>query len=201
MHIQNLTPGGFACNCFLVTEGADAVLIDCSAPAAGVLTALRKSNAMLRAILLTHGHFDHLLTIAEVKAHTGAQVYLSREDSDLPADSEKNAFSVFFGADRSYPDADVLFDDGNTLTFGALSFRVMHTPGHTRGSSLFLCGDIAFTGDTIFAAGYGRYDLYGGDPRALTASLKKIATLSADTVLYPGHGENTTLAEALSRLY
>ena len=201
MDIKNLTPGGFASNYFLVTEGKDAVLVDCSAPAADVLTALRETGAVLHAILLTHGHFDHLLTLADVKAKTGARIYLSREDRDLPSDGEKNAYAVIFGADKTYPEADVLFDDGDTLTFGALSLRVMHTPGHTRGSSLFLCGDIAFTGDTIFAAGYGRYDLYGGDPQMLAASLKKIAALNDSTVLYHGHGENDTLAEALSRLY
>ena len=200
MEIQNLTPGGYAANCYLVTHGQTAVLIDCTAPAAYVAEALQKANATLAAILLTHGHFDHMLTIAEVKAATGVAIYLARGDEDLPADGAKNAFSLFFGFDRSYPTADHLFDDGATLAFGDLTFRVICTPGHTRGSSLFLINDIAFTGDTIFAAGYGRYDLFGGDPLALQKSLSAIAALPASTTIYPGHGAPAKLGTALNEI-
>lgn len=200
MKIQNLTPGGYASNCYLVTSGHTAVLIDCTAPAACVTEALQKANTTLTAILLTHGHFDHMLTVAEVKAATGAAIYLSRGDEDLPADGAKNAFSLFFGFERAYPTADHLFDDGASLTFGDMRFNVMCTPGHTRGSSLFLIDDIAFTGDTVFAAGYGRYDLFGGDPLALRKSLSAIATLPATTTIYPGHGAPARLDTALDEI-
>jgi len=199
--ILNITPGGYAANCYLVRKGADAVLIDCTAPAADVKALLTKKGATLRGILLTHGHFDHMLTLDAVKRETNAPVYLAADDKDLPEDGEKNAYTVFFGMPQAYPAPDVLFNDGETLSFGALTLRAMVTPGHTRGSSLFLCEGIAFTGDTIFAAGYGRFDLYGGDGAALVSSLERIATLPRDTVIYPGHGPHAELGAALDNLF
>ncbi len=200
MNIYDLSPGGFAAATYLVTEGDTAVLIDCAAPVESVLDTLKKSGTALRAILLTHGHFDHMLTVADVKAKTGAPVYLARADADLPADSEKNAFSLFFGTSHTYPNADHLFDDGDVLRFGALSFNVMATPGHTRGSSTFLCENALFTGDTLFAAGYGRCDLFGGDITTLIASLKRLSLLPHDLTIYPGHDRATTLGNALQNL-
>ena len=200
MKIQNLTPGGYAANCYLVTEGSTAVLIDCTAPAADILAALDGEGATLAAILLTHGHFDHMLTVGDVQAATGAPIYLAEGDSDLPADGEKNAFSLFFGYDKTYPDADVLFADGEVLAFGDLALRAIHTPGHTRGSAVFRVGDVAFTGDTLFAEGFGRYDLYGGDRLTLAGSLGKLAIEPLTTVIYPGHGEPATLGAALDSI-
>lgn len=201
MQIKNLYPGGFASCCYLVTEGKDAVLVDCSAPAAAVMAALTKAGATLHAILLTHGHFDHMLTVEEVKARTGAAVYLAAPDAPLPADGEKNAFSLFFGIPRSYPDADKLIGGGEVLRFGALHFRTILTPGHTAGSLIYRCDNIAFTGDTLFADGYGRCDLYGGDAAALSGSLARLReTLAPDTVIYPGHGESTTLGAAFAAI-
>ncbi len=200
MKIQNLTPGGYAANCYLVTTGSTAVLIDCTAPAADILAALRAEGATLAAILLTHGHFDHMLTVEDVQMVTGAPIYLAKGDADLPEDGEKNAFSLFFGYDKSYPQASVLFDDGEVLTFGDLTLTAMHTPGHTRGSAVFFAGDVAFTGDTLFAEGYGRYDLYGGDSVALLASLGRLATKPLSTVIHPGHGAPATLGAALDSI-
>lgn len=198
MQIKNLFPGGFASNCYLAVVGSDAVLVDCTAPPGSILDTLKELGATLRAILLTHGHFDHMLTVAEVKAKTGAAVYLARKDGDLPSDGEKNAFALFFGFEKAYPEPDVLVDPGDELSFGELTLKVLGTPGHTRGSVTYLLGDVAFTGDTLFADGYGRCDLYGGDPRALSESLHTLAALPPHTVIYPGHGDSSTLGEALA---
>ncbi len=200
MQIKNLTPGGYASNCYLLTAGGTAVLIDPTCPAAVLHTALAESGARLAAILLTHGHFDHMLTAAEIKAQTGAPIYLGRGDSDLPADGEKNAFAVFFGFNRTYPSPDRLLSNGDVLTFGDLTLTVRESPGHTKGSIIYLTNGQAFTGDTIFAAGYGRFDLYGGDVTELYASLDALGELPRDTVIYPGHGESTTLGKALDAL-
>lgn len=201
MQIENLTPGGFASNCYLVTEGKTAILIDCTCATDTLLAALAKRGATLSAVLLTHGHFDHMLTAAEIKAATGAPICLAQGDADLPADGNKNAFATFFGFDRTYPDPDRLLADGERLTFGGITLSVMATPGHTRGSVLYLGEGLAFTGDTIFAAGYGRYDLYGGDPATLARSLRAIAALPHTLRIYPGHGEDTTLGKALDALH
>ncbi|MBP3396626.1 MAG: MBL fold metallo-hydrolase [Clostridia bacterium] len=200
MRIQNLWPGGYASACYLISEGDTAVLVDCSAPAAVVTAALADTGTHLAAILLTHGHFDHLLSLLDVQGATGAPIYIHERDLEMPADAHKNAFATFFGFDRHYPTPDHTFREGETLTFGELTFRVLHTPGHTKGSSVFLLEDKAFTGDTLFSEGYGRCDLYGGDFATLRRSLERLSQLPASTVIYPGHGDASTIGEAFRYL-
>ncbi len=199
MEICTLFPGGFAANTYLVRRGKDAVLIDCTAPVTELRAAL--GDATLHAILLTHGHFDHLLTLDAVSKQTGAPVYLHEGDAELPLDGTKNAHAVFFGRDAVYQAPDRSLAHGEHLTFGALTLDVISTPGHTRGSVLYRTDDALFTGDTVFAAGYGRTDLYGGDPAALLASLRSLESLPQALRIYPGHGESATLGEALDRLF
>ena len=202
MEIIDLSPGGFACSCYLVCEGYDALLIDCSASAAALRAALAKQKAHLAAILCTHGHFDHILTADIIRTHFNVPLLLHRADAELPADNRKNAYSLFFGDDRFHASpADRLFEHGDILTFGKLSCKVLHTPGHSKGSSVFLFGDTAFTGDTLFASGWGRTDLYGGDEVALRHSLQALSYLSPATRIYPGHGEPTDLKSALEFIF
>lgn len=201
MEITDLSPGGFASCCYLVTEGNDAVLIDCTAPAERVREALVDRNAGLHAILCTHGHFDHLLTADALRRLLDAPLYIHEADAEMPEDGQKNAHATFFGFDRVWRPAEQTFEGGEVLTFGKLSFRVLHTPGHSRGSSVFLTNDVAFTGDTLFAAGYGRTDLYGGDATQLRRSLQTLSELEGSLRIYPGHGESTTLQNALNFLY
>lgn len=200
MQIQNLWPGGYASACYLITEGDTAVLIDCSAPAVTITAALADAGAHLAGILLTHGHFDHILTLLDVQKATGAPIYIHEQDLEMPADGHKNAFATFFGFDRCYPTPDRTFRESDELNFGALTLRVCHTPGHTKGSSVFLMGDRAFTGDTLFSEGYGRCDLYGGDFAMLRRSLERLSQLPPQTVIYPGHGDATTIGEAFRYL-
>ncbi len=197
MQITNLSPGGFASNCYLVTAGSTAVLIDCTAPAPALLEALSGAGAQLSAILLTHGHFDHMLTAAELREATHAPILLGAADAELPADAQKNAFSLFFGYERRFPSPDRLLFEGDLLDFGPLHFCVLHTPGHTAGSLVFCIDDIAFTGDTLFYGSYGRCDLYSGDELAMLRSLTRLSSLPHTTRIYPGHGESALLGEAL----
>ena len=198
MEITDLSPGGFACACYLVCEKADAVLIDCSATPEAVRDALDRQGARLAAILCTHGHFDHILTADALRDRFEVPLFLHEADAEMLSDNQKNAFSVFFGSSpfRARP-ADRLFAGGDALRFGALSCTVMHTPGHSKGSSVFLFGSTAFTGDTLFANGWGRTDLYGGDAHALRHSLQALSNLAPDIHIYPGHGGSSTLKNAL----
>lgn len=196
MTVHNLTPGGYAANCYLLTEGDTAVLIDATASPARVQRVLAESGAHLFAVLLTHGHFDHMLTAKEIKDTFGVPFFLHAADAALPGDGEKNASAVFFGQEMTFPPADRHLSGGETLTFGSLAVLVRHTPGHTEGSVTYLCGDAAFTGDTLFARGYGRTDLLGGDFAALRRSLNGLSALPQDTRIYPGHGEEARLFEA-----
>ena len=201
MEICNLYPGGFASNCYLLCEGRDAVLIDCSAPAAAVFAALEQRRAQLRAILCTHGHFDHLLTADGIRDDFAVPLYVHEADADMPADGCKNASFACLGIERTWRPAEELFADGEQLSFGAVSLRVLHTPGHSRGSSVFLGENIAFTGDTLFAQGYGRTDLFGGDSAALRTSLQKLSTLSPALTICAGHGETASLQSALNTIF
>ena len=199
VNVQNLTPGGFASNCFLLTKGKDALLIDCTVDPHTLRTALGERT--LHAILLTHGHFDHMLSVAAVKAQFDLPVLLHRGDAEFPADGEKNAYSLFFGSAKAYPTPDRLLEQGELLQFGELTLEVLHVPGHTPGCVCYRIDDLLFTGDTLFFGGYGRTDLFGGDEAALRRSLASLERLPKDLRIYPGHGGDATLQAALDYLY
>ena len=198
VEIISLAPGGFAANTYLVCEGEDAVLIDCSASVSAVREAL--GSKTLHAVLLTHGHFDHMLTADALREAFHVPLYLHEGDADYPADGEKNAYAIFFGMDRAYGAPSHTLHHGDTLTFGALTLSVSHVPGHTRGCVTYRAGDALFTGDTLFAAGVGRTDLYGGDTDKLLRSLQALQALPRSLRIYPGHGEDASLGAALDRL-
>ena len=198
MDIYNLFPGSFASNCYLLISGNQAAVIDPSADADTILQKIAEHGATLRYILLTHGHFDHICSLDILREKTGVPAYIHAKDADMPSDSQKNAFSLFFGQERSWRTPEKTLSEGDVLKLGSEEIRVLHTPGHTEGSVCYLCGDnILITGDTLFDRGFGRYDLYGGDPYKLRQSLAKIATLDHKLTIYAGHGCPTDLGDAL----
>ena len=116
-------------------------------------------------------------------------------------DAHKNAFFTFFRQERVYRAPERMLADGDELHLGDEIIRVISTPGHSQGSVCFLCNDeFLLTGDTLFADGYGRYDLYGGDGEILFASLASLRTLPPSLPIYPGHGESTHLGMALDNI-
>ena len=198
MEIRNLYPGAMASNCYLLTVGDEAAVVDPSAPVADLLSALREANAKLSVILLTHGHFDHLFSLADLRKATGAPVLIHANDADLPDNPEKNMFRRMFGMPRRFGAPDRVLQSDDEITLGGEPIRVIHTPGHTAGSVCYLCnGEFLLTGDTLFADSYGRTDLYSGDEDALFASLCRLRALPSDLRIYPGHGEPAVLGQAL----
>jgi len=192
---------GFDSNSYLVVDKEDAVLIDCSVSHEKLTRDLEKYGATLRYVLLTHGHFDHISTLDEVRDITGASVLINEKDAEMLTDSHKNGFATFFRGDFVVRSSDGTFSDGDVITAGDISLRVVHTPGHSKGSSCFLCGDALFTGDTLFAGNIGISDLYGGDGATLFRSLKKLTELPAELEIYPGHGPLTTLGREIRMNY
>ncbi|MDR1410166.1 MAG: MBL fold metallo-hydrolase [Oscillospiraceae bacterium] len=192
MTIQMIPTGILRANSYLLTEGSDAVIIDCGAAESAILSALE--NLKLHAILLTHGHWDHILGVAEIKALTGAQVAIHQ------LDAPRLLRSSLSGADnmdcnQTPLDADILLQEGETLTFGNITLQVLHTPGHTQGGVCYLHGASRslFTGDTLFCGDCGRTDLPGGDWNAMKATLRRLRELPGNYDVYPGHEQETTL--------
>lgn len=198
MRIRNLYPGSWGSNCYLLTNGTHAAVVDPSAPADSILRAVQEEHAQLELILLTHGHFDHTVTLDALRDRLGIPALIHEADMELPADARKNAFFTFFGMDRHYRTPERPLQDGELIQLGEESIRVIHTPGHTAGCVCYLCGEaFLLTGDTLFAQGRGRTDLYSGNEEALLHSLKSLRSLPRQLPIYPGHGEAALLGEAL----
>lgn len=198
MEIYNLFPGSFGSNCYLLISGDHAAVVDPSADADVILQKVSDHGAKLQYILLTHGHFDHICSLDTLRDKSGVEAYIHEGDADMPQDARKNAFYTFFDRERTYRTPEKRVREGDVLELGKESIRVLHTPGHTEGSVCYLCGDrILITGDTLFDRGFGRYDLYGGDPSKLRASLARLSGLDPTLIIYPGHGSPTDLGDAV----
>ncbi len=169
------------------------MLIDCSVSAAVLQRDLAENEASLRYIILTHGHFDHIETLDEVRELIGAEVLIHQNDAEMLSDGMKNGYCDFFYGTFSVHPADKTVCNGDTVTAGDIRLRIIHTPGHSKGSICLECGDYLFTGDTLFANNIGRSDLYGGDGRTIMNSLRKIAGMDPAFEIYPGHGPASTL--------
>lgn len=144
-------------------------------------------------ILLTHCHFDHVGGAAEFKKITGAPIAVYEDDAAGLRDSNVNQ-SVMMGRRMLYPEADKTFFDGEKFKVGETQFTVMHTPGHTVGSCCFVTDGLIFSGDTLFRESIGRTDFVGGSYASMQQSLRKLASLKGDYLVYPGHDMHTTLS-------
>ncbi len=193
MKIFVLEVGQLGTNCYIAVNDKDnrAVIIDPGADANSILSAVEKEDLKVEAILVTHGHSDHIQAVAAVREATKAPVMISQEDADMLTDARRN-LSMFMGADIKMRPADRLLKDGDVIEAAGLTFDVLSTPGHTKGGVCFRCGDIVFCGDTIFCESIGRTDFPGGSYKQLLESIKtKLLALPEQTKLLPGHGPAT----------
>ena len=205
MKIYTLFPRSFGSNCYIITSlGQDgqlhAAVIDPSIDANEIIRFVADKGAILDSVILTHGHFDHITSLDRLRDKTSAPAYVHKDDAEMLLDGEKNAYSFFFGGDKKWRPAEKLLDNGDVLTLGEEDIKIISTPGHSKGSICLLCGDFLITGDTLFANGYGRYDLHGGDPTQLAASLASLRELDPDLTIYPGHGDSAKLGHALDNI-
>ena len=184
MNIQKLVLGDYQTNCYLVSdENGDAAVIDPGYTPEVVLAATQRLGLTVRAVLLTHGHFDHVGGVKGVMEAAHCPVYGSEADLTLPEPLRHGLTLTDFYA------------EGDEIAVGTLRFAVLETPGHTPGSVCLRCGDALFSGDTLFAGSCGRTDLAGGSGAAMRRSLSRLAAIDADLTVYPGHGPASTLAE------
>ena len=184
LKIHTLTLGLYQTNTYIIHEASSksCCVIDPGYEAATILDKLENLGLTLDAILLTHGHFDHVGAVKDLAADTDCRVFLCAEDALLPP--------MFTGGKLYYTDT---YAEGSILNIAGLYIHVLHTPGHTPGSVCLLAEDALFSGDTLFAGSCGRTDI-GGDWAAIQKSLKRLASMDADFRVFPGHGESTTLA-------
>ena len=186
MEMKSLALGLYQTNCYIIWgEGADScAVIDPGFEPERVLDQVRHWGKKVEAILLTHGHFDHVGGVKHITKETGCRVFICKEDLSLNPRLTDGAIY--------YTDT---YKEGDTLTLAGLSLQVIQTPGHTPGCVCLICEDAMFCGDTLFAGTCGRTDLPGGDMAVMRRSLARLKALPADYRVLPGHGEDSTLAE------
>lgn len=197
MQVQRLILGMFETNCYILsgeTEGR-CIVIDPAEDAAQITSYMRKQNLTLEAVLLTHGHYDHFMAVPN----------LQKEDVKLPiychsldCPKEKEEFDVDMR--RTFPTVTAFsnvkqLQDKQELELAGIKIKVIHTPGHTPGSVIFITKDSIFTGDTLFCGSIGRTDFPGGNEAQMAKSLKRIAAIKGNYRVYPGHEGITTLEQ------
>ncbi|MBE6564864.1 MAG: MBL fold metallo-hydrolase [Ruminococcaceae bacterium] len=193
MNLTRLVLGNLMTNCYILKnkEQKLAAVIDPAADAPRILAELEGYQAAF--ILLTHGHFDHILALDELREATGMPVYVHRDDADFLTDARKNYSLPATGKNRTFRPAEHLLEGGERIAFGNEILRVLHTPGHTMGSVCYRIGSTIFSGDTLFENDMGRTDLYGGNQALLMKSLKTLCSIPGNADIFPGHGMATTL--------
>lgn len=192
LHILNL--GELRVNCYVVeTSPGRCVIIDLGGDTHHLMDFLENRRLRLRKILLTHGHFDHIGGVEDVRKMTGADVYIHEDDAKMLS-SEKYSLAAGMSYCPFTPVTEYTAITGDSIiNDGDLSFRVIHTPGHSEGSVCYICGDVIFSGDTLFRESVGRSDFPGSNSIDMNNSLRALSIFPGDYKVFPGHGPSTTL--------
>lgn len=184
LNIHPIVLGEYQVNCYIVhkEDSKDCLILDPGYEADTILDYVEKNGLNPVAILLTHGHFDHVGAVGDVAAETDCPIYICADDLRLPP--------VITAGKLLYTDT---YADGDVLELAGMTISVMQTPGHTPGSVCLRIEDTIFSGDTLFHGSCGRTDMPCGSARDMTASLKKLAAIPENCTVYPGHGPKTSL--------
>ncbi len=190
MQVTKITDYGYGCNTYVLTDdGKTAVVIDCATPS--VYDACLEMNLKPVAVLLTHGHFDHVGGCGKFYEN-GVPIYCGDGEDKFISCPENRG--IFGGVNIPHFEIYKTLSDGEVISLGGMTFTVISSGGHTVGGVCYISDGKLFTGDTLFAGSVGRCDLPTGDVRRLKESLKKLCSLDGDYAVYCGHGEDTTLA-------
>ena len=199
MNICKMTLGSMSTNTYVVYgENGEGIIVDPAAESEIIKIKVTELKLNIKAILLTHGHFDHIGALAEVKEMYGADVYAGEREKEILENSGKNLSEYF---DRPFTEkADIYVKDGDIIKAAGFDIRVIETPGHTIGSVCYLVSmdneQALISGDTLFAGSHGRYDFPTGSYSQIMSSIKeKLLILDDSLCVYPGHNEDTTIGE------
>ena len=183
MNITVLPLGSLQANCYVVAEGNTCVLIDPGAQGAQLIGWLKDNHLTPEAVLLTHGHYDHVGAVQALVQEFGMDVYLHKGDTTMTGDLAKGLYW------------NKIYAEGDTVAVGGMEFSVLHTPGHTPGSVCLKLGQTIFAGDTLFAGSCGRTDFPGGSWEQMMGSLRRLSQMEETCTVLPGHGGETTLSQ------
>ena len=195
MKIVRLTLGPLGTNCYILYDelSTEAIVFDPADNAGVILDKLTELGLNLKYIVVTHAHCDHICALDELTYKTKAKVCIGTDDCFALNDSNLSLCRPF-GKNPPQTKAEILINDGDVLNLGENKIKFIHTPGHTKGGICALADDILVSGDTLFMESVGRSDFPGGSASVLYSSIKtKLFTLPDDTVVYPGHGDSTTI--------
>ena len=186
LKIYPMVLGAYQTNCYIIHDDTSKTccVIDPGYEADTILDKLDALDLTVEAILLTHGHFDHVGAVKDLAAETRCEVYIHPDDLSMPP---------MLTAGKLYYTK--TYSEGSRLNLAGLDITVLHTPGHTPGSVCLLVGDTLFSGDTLFAGSCGRTDLPGGDWNTIRTSLRRLAEIEANLWVLPGHGGASQLRD------
>lgn len=196
MLIKSIEVGMLQVNCYVIADRAagKAIVVDPGDEPDRIIDIIKDNSLEVEYIVCTHGHFDHVGAVSELKKNTGAKVVIHRDE--LAIYRAALDMAAFWGHEIDpLPEPDMLVREGDKIKAGDLSFEVFHTPGHSPGGICLYSGDIVVTGDTLFAGSVGRTDFTGGDAGLLKKSFRRLMALPENTKVLAGHGGSTTIGK------
>lgn len=195
MEIQKLILGQLATNCYVQKlDESHCIIVDIGEGAPVMLRYLESNCLIPLAILLTHGHYDHIAGVEQVREKFQIPVYIHNLDAPMLTDTTRN-LADWLARDAFYPVKEwQTVEDQSVLSFRGVDFQVIHTPGHTPGSVCWACGDALYTGDTLFYMSRGRTDFPGGDNVQMLASFRKLKGIEKEYRVLPGHNKTSSLS-------
>lgn len=194
MTIHKLPLGLLSANCYIIeTDYNNAVAVDIGGEWDKLSVFLAEHSLNLKAILVTHGHYDHIDGIAAAQRDTSAEVYIHEADASKMTSRRESLAEYISGGEFQPVEKFSTVKNGDFIKIDDIDFEVIHTPGHTKGGVCYKCGNCLFTGDTLFRMSIGRTDFPDGDIIEMINSVKALGKLEGEFDVYPGHGENSTL--------